>query len=324
MKNAVIILCFCLFSSCFNSSNELNKSLDVSIKNLEFIYEAEVESLNLHDLKKEYGYFWEVYSNNILNFPNDSTFLDSLESFQKNSDYNEVYQSLKSVFSDMTSVENNLRSSIQNYNYYFPTKIVPSVITFYGGFNYPIAATDSVIGIGLEMFLGKNYDHYKKLQHKYPIYMHQQFQKEYISSVALKGWLQLEFPSPNNSFLSQMIHAGRIQYILSKILPNNNDSIIMGYSESQIQWCENNEMSIWNFFIEEDLLYSTKYEDIVKYLNPAPYSKGMPQDSPGQVAVWVGWQIVKAYMNRFPNSSLQDLMTINDAQYLLKKSKYKP
>tara|TARA_B100000575_G_scaffold288235_1_gene287934 strand:- start:806 stop:1171 length:366 start_codon:yes stop_codon:yes gene_type:complete len=121
-----------------------------------------------------------------------------------------------------------------------------------------------------------------------------------------------------------MIHAGRIQYILSKILPNYNDSIIMGYSDSQIQWCENNEMSIWNFFIEEDLLYSTKYEDIVKYLNPAPYSKGMPQKSPGQVAVWVGWQIVKAYMNNFPDSSLQDLMTINDAQYLLKKSKYKP
>ena len=59
-------------------------------------------------------------------------------------------------------------------------------------------------------------------------------------------------------------------------------------------------------------------------MEPAPFSGRMPKESPGRVAVWTGWQIVKAYMDRHPTTTLQELMAIPDAQLLLNESKFKP
>ena len=59
-------------------------------------------------------------------------------------------------------------------------------------------------------------------------------------------------------------------------------------------------------------------------MNPAPYSKGMPHESPGQVAVWVGWNIVNEFMQNNTDVSISELFKIKDAQYILNQSKYKP
>ena len=64
--------------------------------------------------------------------------------------------------------------------------------------------------------------------------------------------------------------------------------------------------------------------NISKYLNPAPYSKGMPIESPGQVAVWVGWNIVNEFMSKNQDVTISELFQIKEAQYILNQSKYKP
>jgi hypothetical protein len=40
--------------------------------------------------------------------------------------------------------------------------------------------------------------------------------------------------------------------------------------------------------------------------------------------VWVGWQIVRKYMQENKDVTLQQLMAQKDAQYILNGSKYKP
>ena len=39
---------------------------------------------------------------------------------------------------------------------------------------------------------------------------------------------------------------------------------------------------------------------------------------------WLGWQIISAYMQRYPNTTLPQLLALRDAQKLLEQSKYKP
>lgn len=301
-----------------------NSRVSVSIQHLESLYETDPDRLSLDSLQNEYGYFWEVYSHHILPFSNDSSFVDVLKSFQKDSNYQRVYTDIKNTFTDFEVYEKELTLGIQRYNQHFPNRVKPSIVTFFGAFNFPIANTDSVIGIGLDMFLGKESGYYQKLENKYPSYMHQQFQPNYMTALAIKGWLETEFPIRQQNFLSYMVQKGRLQYILEQLLPNTPDSVLMGYTKAQIEWCEASEFSIWQFFIQEELLYSNKHEHVIKYMQPAPFSGRMPKESPGRVAVWTGWQIVKAYMDRHPNATLQDLMDIPDAQLLLNKSKYKP
>lgn len=319
MQKHLILIFLCL-SACVSDKTQA----PVSIQHLESLYEVNPDEVSLDSLQKEYGYFWEVYRHHILSLPSDSSFADVLRSFQQDSNYQKVYADVKNTFADFEEYKQDLTAVIQRYNYHFPSRITPRVITFYGAFNYPVANTDSVIGIGLDMFLGKESDYYQKLVDKYPSYMHQQFQPKYMTALAMRGWLETEYPIMQQNFLSQMVQKGRLQYVLAQLLPNTPDSILMGYTQAQIEWCEASEFSIWQFLIQEDLLYTNKHDIIVKYMQPAPFSGRMPKDSPGRVAVWIGWQIVKTYMEYYPKTTLQELMAIPDAQYLLNESKYKP
>ena len=307
-------------SACVTDKSQVT----VSIQHLESLYEVNLDEVSLDSLQNKYGYFWDVYCQYILSLPSDSSFVDGLSSFQQDTNYQKVYADVKNTFLDFRVYDQDLTEAIERYNYHFPSRVIPRVVTFYGAFNFPIANTDSVIGIGLDMFLGKNSDYYSKLGDKYPSYMHQQFQPNYMTALAMKGWLETEFPIISQNFLSQMVQKGRLQYVLAHLLPNTADSILMGYSQAQIEWCEASEFSIWQFLIQENLLYTSKHDQIIKYMEPAPFSGRMPKESPGRVAVWTGWQIVKAYMSRHPNTTLQELMAIPDAQLLLNESKYKP
>ena len=93
---------------------------------------------------------------------------------------------------------------------------------------------------------------------------------------------------------------------------------------SYFKFYKSSEFSIWKFLIEEGLLYTKDQFMISKYMNPAPYSKGMPHESPGQVSVWVGWNIVNEFMQNNTEVTISELFQIKDAQYILNQSKYKP
>ena len=79
------------------------------------------------------------------------------------------------------------------------------------------------------------------------------------------------------------------------------------------------------YFIERKLLFSTETKLQKRFLENAPFSKFYLEDdrqSPGRIGVWLGWQIVKSFMQN-NDVSLQKLLTI-DSEDLFKKSSYKP
>jgi hypothetical protein len=124
--------------------------------------------------------------------------------------------------------------------------------------------------------------------------------------------------------LDLMIHNGKAMYFNKLVQPQLNDTIITEYSAQQLDWCGKNEMQIWSFFLDNKLFYESNLTKITKYINPSPNSPQMPAAAPGRTANYIGWQIVKAYMDRFPMTTPQELIDLKDAQLILEKSKYKP
>lgn len=323
MKKSLIrtfLITTCVLFSCQSTQQKYN---NLVIHRLDRIYIEDANEVSYTDLSDKYGYFWEVYSNNVINLPQEG-FKDSLITFQKEVDFQKPFKELSVLYSDFSKYEASFSEAFFYYHQSFPNRIVPSIVLFFGGFNYIAIATDSTLAIGLEMFLGKEADYYQHITYKFPQYMHQRFQPDHLVSVGLEGWLGSEFLSRDNDFLSQMIHYGKIKYLLSQFLKNEASSAFFGYSTEQLNWCENNEYSIWKFLIEEGLLYSTDQFLINKYMNPSPYTRGMPTDSPGQVPIWVGWKIVDQFMANRSDISISELMDIHDAQYILSQSKYRP
>ena len=92
-----------------------------------------------------------------------------------------------------------------------------------------------------------------------------------------------------------------------------------------MNWVKENERFIWQYFIENELLYKTQSSYLLRFIEPAPFSKfylEIDNDSPGMVGRYIGWQIVRSFMEK-RESSIEKLMTLSEEE-IFYKSKYKP
>jgi hypothetical protein len=121
-----------------------------------------------------------------------------------------------------------------------------------------------------------------------------------------------------------MIHNGKKLYILQSLMPATPDTVIMNYPAEKMKWVKDNERNIWIVFSTQNLLYESSLNKIQKLIGPSPDSPGMPHDAPGNTGSWLGWQIIKVYMKKFPETTLEQLLALDNAQEILEKSEYKP
>ena len=108
-------------------------------------------------------------------------------------------------------------------------------------------------------------------------------------------------------------------------MPLAEDSTKIGYTNDELFWANDNEFYIWQYFIENELLYSTDTKLVGRFIAPAPFSRfnlELDSESPGALGQYIGWKIVRSYMENNPSSLLQMLQM--NAQTLFNKAKYKP
>jgi hypothetical protein len=112
-------------------------------------------------------------------------------------------------------------------------------------------------------------------------------------------------------------------YVIEKCSKNSKE-VNFSYTNEEYLWCEKNEFQIWNFFIENNLIFSNNQNNLRSYLDYSPFAKGMPQESPGRIAYYVGYKIFKKYAQKYKNKTLFELITETDENKILSESKYRP
>jgi gliding motility-associated lipoprotein GldB len=292
-----------------------------------FSFGDSVTAENARQLKRKYGSFFDLYCSRIIRVRNndDSLLAMDLMHFINDNDVKEIHRKTDSLYSNTDNIRQDLLNVFKHYKYYFPEKDIPEVVTYISAFNYQVITADSILGIGLDMYLGKNNaDIYASIN--IPGYMFRRFTKNYIVNDCIKGWFQSEYDpdSVKSELLSQMIYQGKLLYYTDALAPEMPDTIKTGYTKEQLEWCVKNESNIWAFFIEQKLLYSTVVQQYVKYINDGPTTNGLPKESPAKIGAWIGWQIVKTYMDNNPDFTLEQLLEEKDAQKILNNSNYKP
>ena len=98
------------------------------------------------------------------------------------------------------------------------------------------------------------------------------------------------------------------------------------YKRQQVDWVHDNERYMWQYFIENELLYKTQSSLFLRFIEPAPFSKfylEIDNETPGKVGQWIGWQIVRSYMEKNPDTALEKLVE-TPAMELFNQSNYKP
>lgn len=318
-----------LFSSCHQNQKEgsIVKKLEVTPLKIHIHrYEQALFRLDPSTLQKELPRLHQEYSF----FLGDKYLvpenLTRLQGYLNDTLIRSLYQATQTEYPGMDSLENGLGIALAGYHAAFPDKKVPRVFTFVSGLDYenPVRVADSVVLIGLDMYLGTSSRYYKQLG--IPEYKCLGLGREYIVGDCMK---QLAYPLIKDSkrdktLLDWMILQGKVLYFLDATMPEGSDALKIVYKPGQLKWCFENEKLIWSFLISQKLLFSTDRQNVQDFIADAPFTKGFPKESPGRVGVWTGWQIVRTYMEKNEGVSIKQLFENEDSQKILKESGYKP
>ncbi|MEO6189644.1 MAG: hypothetical protein ABIO44_03980 [Saprospiraceae bacterium] len=243
-----------------------------------------------------------------------------------------IHHRVDSMYGDMSDLKLSFDKTYAYAKYYFPKMSPVNVYTFISAFNVGniiFSESDSLdgLGISLDFFQGSDFN-YKQINPEYELfanYLTRSFNRDHLLKKTWMPWLEDVVPANNlNSLLDQMIYEGKKLYILSKIIPDIQDTILHEFTPDQMKWCDENKLNIWSFLKDKNLVNSTKRNEIARYINPSPTSSGMPKESPGRAAVFIGYDIVRSYLEKFPNKGIKDLVKEESAQKILDDSRYKP
>lgn len=242
---------------------------------------------------------------------------------------NLLFKTSQEEFKDFSKYQNALNLGMKHFYAAFPNH---DVIDFYSyisnlDFNSPVFYNDSLntCFIALDLYLGQHKEFYAFL----PEYIAFERQKAFLIRDALGSIVstKIEVPSPESILLEDMIYFGKFLFILEKLMPDAPDWGIIKYPKEKFLFCNENEKHIWAYFVENKLLYSTKARDKKRFIDTSPFTKfGMKFDnqSPGRIGQWLGWQIVKKYMQKNPGKTIEDLLKEKNPQTILNSSSYRP
>lgn len=320
-----------LITSCTDKKEEIDISgvnLEIKISRLDQELFSNDESMKtkIPKLTNQYGEFFTRYTEDILNLGavNDPSLPGAYKQFVYDADISMVAKNVTAEYKNLSSEERLLTDAFKRYSVLFPERNIPEIVTIISGFTYKIAATEKILGISLDMYLGANYPYYSSVQ--FPAYRKMTLNRNNMVSDAITGWVTTEFIKPDsaNAMINEIIYEGKILYLLDQLLPQTEDYLKIGYSIPQLQWCIDNEMAMWGHFVNEKLLFSQIKGDYFKYVNDGPFTPGFDRTSPSRTGNWIGWQIVRRYMENNPEVTAIELMNNNDAQGILNASNYKP
>ncbi|MCB0655519.1 MAG: hypothetical protein KDC57_05245 [Saprospiraceae bacterium] len=338
--SGAFILISILLTHCSQKAEE--SIPDVSDETVAFqLFRADQELLkdevteSLKTWKDDHPVFTEIYLKRILGFDevSDEEIPALLEEMAQDSGIQHIIHLVDSVYGDFGSLEAGFRQAFQFAKFYFPEKETPDLYTFISEYtiaNFLFADNHGkdALGIGLDFYLFPEVD-YKALDPSNPIfsdYLSRTFTKAHLVRKSMESWIDDWVGSvpAQGQLLDYMIHNGKKLYILHKLLPYEQDSILHEYTGEQMSWCNKNELEIWSYFIDQKLLYSNDLRQFNKYVFPSPTSAGMPEIAPGRTGNFIGYRVVQAYMHHHPEMSLQQLITETDSRKILNESKYKP
>ncbi len=327
----IIVLFSLWFSACTrdkgkNIPDVSHIEVEVNVKR----FEKDLMAIDTNHIKRdmdaliaEYPVFMpDIYLPKILPVLQDTMVM---KQFLISPGIRKLYDTCQIVYNDLTDIEEDLKSAFRYYKYHFPERKVPKVISFFseytiGTFTYE----EEILGIGWDFFLGADYPLYDPSF--FPNYIKRTMNKEHLVAKSMEAIAtDIVGSGKGERLIDFMITNGKILYILDQLMPHTPDSVKLAYTTSQLQWCENNELQLWSYFLADDLLYSSNMRDIRKLVDYSPFGTSqMPAEAPGRSANWMGWQIVKSYMNRYPETTLEHLIEIEEAQTILNKARYKP
>ncbi|MFP4065297.1 MAG: hypothetical protein ACLFN2_00840 [Bacteroidales bacterium] len=290
-------------------------------------YETVLFELNPFELRKEITPHIEEFKFFLGEGLEDPEGVEQLYNYVTDPLLIELYNDSNEIWPDLDNLEESLTRAFRFYKYHFPESTIPGVYSYLSGIDYqnPVIYSEGHLIIALDTYLGSDYPYYEELS--IPTYKRRWMRPERVPAdvmqVLADEKLELVSPQPE-TLLEHMIHEGKRLFFLDCMLPDTPDSLKMKYTAAHQQWMENNQGRAWTYKLDNELLYSSDFAAIQKFIREAPFTAPFSQHSAPRTGTWLGWQIVREYMRRNQEISLQELLLETNAGKILNEARFRP
>jgi len=331
--------------SCKNHDDHPGAAIKIDLKTSRFdvdLYGLDTNKIGpgLEQLHSKYPDFLNFYLDTLMGLGIRGNYNDTVAGIRQGlriyltyKDFVRLEDSIKTHFPDTKISETELTKGFQNMKYYFPAFHVPKVYFVNTELNNLPAFTldTSIIGVSLDMFLGDNFVPYTQVQ--IPNYLFPHIRPSYMPVSVFKVVYSSLYPyvQEDKVLLDLMLQRGKEFYYLHKMLPETPDSVIFGFTQKQVEWCNHNEAFIYNFFIHQNLLFEKELLKTIPYVNDGPFARGIGSaaDSekltPGNIGSWLGYRMISSYMDNHPDIPIKAMLDMKkEPNILLEEAKYKP
>lgn len=236
---------------------------------------------------------------------------------ESNSYMLELEDALREKFNtkDLANRKLRIRSGFQHLKYHLPKVQIPKVITFNNSlFTTAVFCGEKNISIGLEWYLGGDHALVKEVpSQKVDSWMKDRMRTDYLERDVLFGWILTNVLRDIEGNMAQyIVHYGKALYLTEAAYPKAEKRIILRYTQKDFDWALKNEEAFWNYLIQQKLLLTKKELDIANMVNDGPFTPGIPEEgAPDRLGQFLGWRMVKQFMDAHEEVSLQDLVTLD-------------
>ncbi len=346
MKNLIPVFFIVALASCNNDQNAPDVSgikIDLNVQRFEqdfFAIDSNNTKTGLTPLQNKYPVFLPLFVNHVLGL---GPFVDSnqllFEGTKRFLHLNKpVYEKSQELFKNFHRVKEQLVDGFRYVKFYYPTYQIPTILTTVGPMDAlapmsnnepsPNYMGENFLAIGLQFYLGKDFSIYNDagyISSIAPQYRSRRFAKEFIAVDVFNLVIDDLYPDSSNRYplIERFIEKGKRLYLLNQFLPTANDTLLIGYTAKQLNWCKENERSIYNFFIQQNLLFAIDPALTQNFTTDGPSTQGMPEESPGNIGAYLGWEIVKAYSKKKSGVNPDRIMLTSNKK-IFEESGYKP
>lgn len=346
MKKLLIFILPVFISACNNQTSKpdvSNIKINLELKRFdEAFFKLDTNNLQqgLMQLQQDYQQFLPLFVSNVLGLGPmvDSNQLISIGTKQFLKMNKPVFDTSLKVHQNLNTFKHEIEDAFKYVSYYYPQYKIPQLIATIGPMDALAPMTNQMltpnymgenfIAVSLQFYLGKDYSVYNNPGYASsvaPLYRSKRFSKEYMAADIMNLVIDDLYPDSSNRLplIERFVEKGKRLHLLSLFLPDKKDSILTGYTQAQLNWCKQNERSIFNYFTQNNLLYEREPALTQNFVNEGPFTQGMPEQSPGNIGAYVGWQIVKAYLNK-KGTITPDALMKTPARQIFEASAYRP
>lgn len=229
----------------------------------------------------------------------DTTFVHHFLEYKRDTFIQKLELEIQQKFKSPSQFNARINSGFKHLKTHLPSVKLPKNVVYMNSlFASNAFSTETEIGIGLERYLGEKSPSIQRLPSE-PFYtwVKEGMDEKFLERDAMASWIMTNVVVEEDGNLAQkMIRWGKIIYLTQAAYPDIDESILMRYSEEDFKWATENEYSLWKYLIDEELLFKLDEKIAQNLLADGPFTPGLPEKGPDRLGQYLGWRMVKNYM----------------------------